>query len=899
MDLGGATRTITVSNAAYLNGAVTNGGLTVAGSSFLQLSSANTYSGNTTISSGKLILTGSINNTPTISIAAGATFDVSSYTTYTLSSSTTLTASGTGTSAGTTAAAVIGGSSGTVALGTRPVTLNYTPTAFTGDSTHQSLYISQGALTVSSPVTVINKAATALGAGTYKIATSAGAMSGSPTLVGVFGTGLASGCKASVSITTPDLLLTVASGATTTTTTLTRHSGTGTSTTYGDSLSFDVAVSPSAATGTVLLMDGSTVIGSGTLSGGSCTITPAVNALAAGTHSAITAAYGGDGTYGTSVSSVLSSQTVAAKALTITAPTVTKVYDGGTTAGTVTVGTLSGFVTGETVTATGTATAYSAKDVGSAYASTVSYTLANGTGGGLAANYSLGNSSITTAAITARPLTFTGSKTYDGSATATAVQLTFGNNMDGANLTMSGSVTLASANAGAPSINSFGGLTLGGSAAGNYTLTGASGSVTISPKVASVTADAKTKTYGDVNPALTAVTNGAVNGDVINVTIATDATQYSAVGTSNITVTAGSNPNYSVTTTGSTLTINPKAASVTADAKIKTYGSANPSLTATVAGTVNGDLLNYTLATDATQCSSVGVSNITVTLGSNPNYSVSATNSTLTINQATTFVGANSTNNPCGYKDAVAFVATLPSDATGSVVFSSTNGPISTNALSGGSATSLSITNLPRGTNVITVTYFGDGNYLGSTNSTLEQIVTNHPPVAKAITNGAPAGVTNVIRLIGGKPHLAPTDADGDALLVSQVQNPSALLSATVTTDGTNILYTPGLNASGADTVQYVVSDGYGGSSTNAMYVTVTGQSFNIISGPTLANNQFQVTFAGIPERAYLVDDSTNSATGPWAFYTNLTAGTNGLFQLVATNDPPAVMRFFRTRPAP
>jgi autotransporter-associated beta strand protein len=175
-------------------------------------------------------------------------------------------------------------------------------------------------------------------------------------------------------------------------------------------------------------------------------------------------------------------------------------------------------------------------------------------------------------------------------------------------------------------------------------------------------------------------------------------------------------------------------------------------------------------------------------------------------------------------------------------------------------------------------------------------LTVNNAPVAKAITNGAPAGVTTTIRIIGGKPALAPTDADGDALLVSSVQNPSALLSATVTTDGTNIFYTPGLNSSGADTVQYVVSDGYGGSSTNTMYVTVASQSLNIVSGPTLTNNQFEVSFVGIPNQTYQVDDSTNSPTGPWAFYTNLTAGTNGLFQLVATNDPPVGSRFFRTR---
>ncbi len=69
-----------------------------------------------------------------------------------------------------------------------------------------------------------------------------------------------------------------------------------------------------------------------------------------------------------------------------------------------------------------------------------------------------------------------------------------------------------------------------------------------------------------------------------------------------------------------TLSIDQKAASVTADNKSKTYGDDNPALTATVTGTVNGDTLNYTLATTALKFSNVGNYPITVTLGSNPNY---------------------------------------------------------------------------------------------------------------------------------------------------------------------------------------------------------------------------------------------------------------------------------------
>jgi hypothetical protein len=93
------------------------------------------------------------------------------------------------------------------------------------------------------------------------------------------------------------------------------------------------------------------------------------------------------------------------KALSITAPTIaSKVFDGTTTAGAVTVGSLNGFVTGETVTATGTAAAYSSANVGTYSGVTVTYTLANGTGGGLASNYSLA-SGTATGVITAASLT--------------------------------------------------------------------------------------------------------------------------------------------------------------------------------------------------------------------------------------------------------------------------------------------------------------------------------------------------------------------------------------------------------------------------------------------------------------------------------------------------------------
>jgi len=212
-----------------------------------------------------------------------------------------------------------------------------------------------------------------------------------------------------------------------------------------------------------------------------------------------------------------------------------------------------------------------------------------------------------------------------------------------------------------------------------------------------VTANNKSKTYGDVNPALTATVTGTVNGDILNYTLATTALQFSNVGTYPIAVTLGSNPNYNVTPVGGTLTINQRSATVTANNKTKTYGQANPALTATVSGTVNGDMLNYTLSTTATQFSNVGPYPITVTLGSNPNYSVTKTDGTLTINQAIATVTADNKSK--------AYLAPNPT-LTATVVGQVTGGDPINYTL----ATTATQTSIP-GTYPITVTLGSNPNY--------------------------------------------------------------------------------------------------------------------------------------------------------------------------------------------
>ena len=249
--------------------------------------------------------------------------------------------------------------------------------------------------------------------------------------------------------------------------------------TYGSTVTLTATVRTTGGipTGTVTFMDGGVALGTGMLGGGSgvtATAALTVTNLSAATHS-LSASYGGDANYAGALSSARS-LVVNPKQLTVTGVTAeNKIYNGGTDAtlsGTVA---LVGVVSGDTVTLTGTpVSSFADKNVGTGKpVSTSGYTL----GGANATNYSLTQPALS-ANIMVRPVTLSGSRVYDGTTAAAAAILTIGNNVDGANLTLTGSGTLASRNVGSQAI-AAGTLVLGGSAAGNYTLTGLSGSVTI------------------------------------------------------------------------------------------------------------------------------------------------------------------------------------------------------------------------------------------------------------------------------------------------------------------------------------------------------------------------------------------------------------------------------------
>jgi len=164
----GSNRQVTVnSNILTVGGPIGDSGngygLTKAGAGTLALNGVNTYSGGTTISAGTLALGSgaSLGNTLNLAIAAGATLDVSASSSYNCGSNTLLMASGSGTTVGSTAAAIKGAPGGAVNLGSCPVMLQY-------DGLHPALYVFQGSLALNGNAFVINSSSP-LAAGTYTI----------------------------------------------------------------------------------------------------------------------------------------------------------------------------------------------------------------------------------------------------------------------------------------------------------------------------------------------------------------------------------------------------------------------------------------------------------------------------------------------------------------------------------------------------------------------------------------------------------------------------------------------------------------------------------------------------------------------------------------------------------
>ena len=181
------------------------------------------------------------------------------------------------------------------------------------------------------------------------------------------------------------------------------------------------------------------------------------------------------------------------------------------------------------------------------------------------------------------------------------------------------------------SITGAGSCTVTASQSGNeswFAATSVVQSFDIAKKTAFVAADNKSKAYGDDNPALTAAVAGQVVGSPINYSLSTTAGRLSGVGTYPLVVTLGSNPNYNVSKTDGTLTIEPAPLKVTPDGWEADYSDPNPAeFTFGYSGWIEGEGPTAPYLTTAPLCSTTrehlspaGAYPITCSGGAAPNY---------------------------------------------------------------------------------------------------------------------------------------------------------------------------------------------------------------------------------------------------------------------------------------
>ncbi|MGO9204210.1 MAG: MBG domain-containing protein [Limisphaerales bacterium] len=203
----------------------------------------------------------------------------------------------------------------------------------------------------------------------------------------------------------------------------------------------------------------------------------------------------------------------------------------------------------------------------------------------------------------------------------------------------------------------------------NYITTAGAVLLNVLPQPLAVTPNNLSRLYGTTNPLLTGSIAGVTNGDNITALYTTAASASSPVGSYAIVPLLqdpnGALVNYSVTTNSGTLVVAPAPLTVAAQNQSRTYGAANPLLSWSVTGFVNGDTRDSVLtgspilSTLGTPASPVGAYPITPAQGTlaAANYMFDFVNGLLSVTPAALIGQANNTSRYYGQTNPV-FTAT-------------------------------------------------------------------------------------------------------------------------------------------------------------------------------------------------------------------------------------------------
>lgn len=533
------------------------------------------------------------------------------------------------------------------------------------------------------------------------------------------------------------------------------------------SVTFTATVTPATATGAVEFLDGSTVLGSTTVSNGVTTFTPA--SLSQGTHS-ITAAYAGDGN-DTSATSAVFTQTVQASSTITLASTANPAVVGAavTLTATVTPSTATGnvqFLDGTTVLGTVALTngiasfttstlTQGSHSITAAYAGDASDTSATST---MLAQTVQNQSTVTLVSTenpaptgmpfmfiaTVTPSTATGTIQFldgatllgtvalsNGSATYSTPGLAQGIHSITAAYSGDTNDTAATSSLLSQSVKNIAGMSLLVSA--NPAVVGQTVTFSVSIGASGATG---TVTFSDGSTLLATVslasgtaafsTSGLAQGvHTMNIAYSGDANYLGAgttltetiLGSSSVALVSSLNPALSGQAVTFTATVTPSAAT----GAVQFYDGS------TLLGTSS---LTSGIASYSISALAAGAHSITASYGGSATYAASSSSALSEVVKTNTTVSVSSSLNPSTAGAAITFTALVsPSAATGTVQFLDGATVLGSATLSNGTA-SFTISTLAAGTQAISAAYSGSATYNASTSIVLSEAVKANTSVA-------------------------------------------------------------------------------------------------------------------------------------------------------------------------
>jgi subtilase family serine protease len=396
---------------------------------------------------------------------------------------------------------------------------------------------------------------------------------------------------------------------------------------------------------------------------------------------------------------------------------------------------------------------------------------------------------------------------------------------------------------GTPIADRFVAGMIGSTTTGAVTATALGTSATTSVYGTSVTFTATVTSGGSP------VTAGSVtftDGSATLGTVAVNSSGQAVYSTSTIgvagsphTITATFTPGGAYQTSSGTtnLTVTPAPLTISADNKTKGYGQANPALTASYTGFVNGDTPaslsgTLTLTTTATLLSPSGTYPITAAGLTSTNYTIHYVDGTLTVVSGTAnSITLTSSGSPSGYGQSITFTAAVtangqPVPGVG-VTFSEGSTTLGLGTTDAAGRATYTTSALGAGTHTLTATWSGSGS-----SGNVTQTVT---PAALTIT------ADNQTQVYGSAdPVLTASYSGFVAGDTSAVV--SGLLLSTPATPSSGVGSYP-ITASGASAANYTISYGSGTLTVTPATLTVTADNARRAVGA--ANPPFTASYSG------------------------------------------------------